>query len=69
MSEGALRLSLTGKLVKQTPLRSTVGLPPCQVKGETGKNTKNNRQLFSLAVICAKFRSAPMRLKAEHNSR
>ena len=67
MSEGALRLPLTGKLVKQTPLRSTVGLPPCQGEGETGKNTKNSRQLFSLAAICANLRS--IRLEAEHNSR
>ena len=65
MSEAALRLPLTGKLVKQTPLRSTVGLPPCQGEGETGKNTKNSRQLFSLAAICA----TSIRLEAEYNSR
>jgi hypothetical protein len=67
MSEGALRLPLTGKLVKQTPLRSTVGLPPCH--GETGKNTKNSRQLFSLAAIRVKLRSRSIRLETEHNSR
>jgi hypothetical protein len=69
MSEGEVRLPLTGKLVKQTPLRSTVGPPPRQGEGETGKNTENSRQLFSLAAICAKLRSASIRLEAEHNSR
>ena len=69
MSEDALRLPLTDKLVKQTPLRSTVGLPRCQGEGETGKNTKNSRQLFTLAAICAKLRWASSRLEAEHNSR
>src|SRR5436190_1823417 len=33
------------------------------------KNAKNSRQLFSVAAICAKLRSASIRLETEHNSR
>jgi len=68
MSEGALPLSLTGTLVEQTPVVQLSDFLRRKAK-VNAKNTKNSRQLFSVAAICAKLRSASIRLETEHNSR